>query len=50
MKPGGHAKTICKRIVESPWGTPEQPMYAVLEDITLRGLWHSYADITVYPS
>ncbi len=50
MKPGGHSKTICKRIVESDWGTTEQPMYAVLDDIIKRGLWDNYADIKVYPS
>lgn len=50
MKPGGHARTICKRIDESDWGTPLHPMIDVLEDITQRGLWHEYADIKVYPS
>ncbi len=49
MTPGVHSKTICKRIVESPWGTPEQPMYAVLDDIIHRGLYDSY-NLTVYPS
>lgn len=50
LKPGGHAYTICKRIAESDWGTPLHPMVDVLADITQRGLWHDYADITVFPS
>ncbi len=48
--PGLHALTICKRIAESEWGTPLHPMIDVLADITQRGLYDEYADITVYPS
>lgn len=50
LTPGVHARTICKRIVDSPWGTPSQPMLAVLDDIQQRGLYWDYAGITVYPS
>jgi hypothetical protein len=50
MTPGVHARTICKRIAESEWGTPEHPMVDVLEDITKRGMYEDYADIAVYPS
>jgi hypothetical protein len=49
MTPGVHAKTICKRIVESDWGTVEHPMYDVLDDIVKRGLYDSY-NLRVYPS
>jgi hypothetical protein len=47
---GVHSRTICNAIVASPWGTPAQPMLAVLDDILLRGLYDSYAQIVVYPT
>jgi hypothetical protein len=50
MTPGVHARTICKRIVESEWGTTAHPMLDVLEDITKRGLYDFYASIPIYPS
>ncbi len=50
MGRGIHASTICFQIAASDWGTPLHPMIDVLADITQRGMYSNYADITVFPS